>query len=105
VHRVAHRPLPYRGAGDRRARLAQLVKDTGDPRQLLLFQIAVALYDREEEEEEEASLSELLQELDGEDLDRVLQAIAMTKRRQLTSQETPADLWIRAAEPEDEPKE
>jgi hypothetical protein len=85
------------------ARLAQLVKDTGDPRQLLLFQIAVALYDREEEEE--VSLSELLQELDGEDLDRVLQAIAMTKRRQLTSQETPADLWIRAAEPEDEPEE
>jgi len=84
------------------ARLAQLVKDTGDPRQLLLFEIAVALYDREEEE---VSLSELLQELDGEDLDRVLQAIAMTKRRQLTSQETPADLWIRAAEPEDEPEE
>ena len=31
----------------------------------------------------------------------VLEAIAMAKRRQLTSQESPTDLWIRAAEPEE----
>jgi hypothetical protein len=50
------------------------------------------------------SLSELLAELDGEDVDRVLQAIAMVNRRQLTTPESPRDLWIRAAEhEEDEP--
>ena len=47
------------------------------------------------------SLSELLAELDAEDLDRVLQAIAMVKRRQLTGKKSPTDLWIRAAEPEE----
>jgi hypothetical protein len=44
-------------------------------------------------------LSDLLAELEGEDLDRVLQAIAMVERRQLTVPESPEDLWIRAAEP------
>jgi hypothetical protein len=47
------------------------------------------------------SLSELLHELDGEDLDRVLQAIATVTRRQLTIEGSAADLWIRAAEPEE----
>jgi hypothetical protein len=79
------------------ARLERLVKEAGGDRHLLLFEVAVALYDREQE----VSLTELLQELGGEDLDRVLQAIAMAKRRQLMSQESPTDLWIRAAEPEE----
>ncbi len=78
------------------AELERLVADTGDDTQRLLFHAAMALNDREQE----VSLNELLQELDGEDLDRVLQAIAMVKRRQLTIQESPADLWIRATEPE-----
>ncbi len=50
-------------------RLERFVKDTGDARQLLLFQVAAELYDREQE----VSLTELLHELDVEDLDRVLQ--------------------------------
>jgi len=35
--------------------------------------------------------------LDGEDLDCVLEAIAVVKRR-ITSSGSPDDLWIRAAE-------
>ena len=46
------------------------------------------------------SLSELLGELDGEAVARVLYAIAVVKRRQNTTQASPDDLWIRAAEPE-----
>jgi hypothetical protein len=61
--------------------------------------VAEELYGRNEE----VTFSELLAELDGEDLDRVLQAIAVVKRRRLTTQELPADLWIRAAEPDQEP--
>ena len=79
-------------------RLERLVKDRGDTRQLLLFQVAAELYGKEEG----VSLNELLGELDGEDLDRVLQAIAMIKRRQLTTPAMPEDLWLRAAEPERE---
>jgi hypothetical protein len=75
----------------------QLVEDRGDERQRLLVGVADELYGRNEE----VTLSELLAELDGEDLDRVLQAIAMVKRRRLTTQDLPADLWIRAAEPEE----
>lgn len=78
-------------------RLERLVKDRSEPRPLLLFQIAAELYGVEEEG---VSLSELLAELDGEDLDRVLQAIAMVKRRRLTIPESPRDLWIRASESE-----
>ena len=77
--------------------LERLVKDIGDARQALLFQVAAELYGREQG----VSLNELLLELDGEDLDRVLQAIAMAKRRRLTVQGSAADLWIRAAEPEE----
>ena len=65
--------------------LERLVKERGDARQLLLFQVAAELYDREQG----VLLGELLHELDGEDLDRVLQAIAMVKRRQLTIPECP----------------
>ncbi len=82
-------------------RLERLVRDIGDTRQLLLFQVAAELYDSEQG----VLLGELLHELDGEDLDRVLQAIAMIKRRQVMIQESPADLWIRAAEPADDEAE
>jgi hypothetical protein len=51
------------------------------------------------EGEECFRLIELLAELDGEDLDRVLQAVAMVRRRQLSAQEWSADLWRRAANP------
>jgi hypothetical protein len=57
--------------------------------------VAAELYGREQE----VSLSELLAELDGEDLDRVLSAIAVVKGRQIASPGSPDDLWIRAAEP------
>jgi hypothetical protein len=36
--------------------------------------------------------------LDGEDLDCVLEAIAVVKRRRITGSGSPDDLWIRAAE-------
>jgi hypothetical protein len=58
--------------------------------------VAAELYGREQG----VSLSELLAEPDGEDLDRVLRAIALVKRRQTTILGSPDDLWIRAAEPE-----
>jgi hypothetical protein len=77
--------------------LKRVVEERGDARQRLLLQVADELYGRNGD----VTLSELLAELDGEDLDRVLQAIAMIKWRQLTTQELPADLWIRAAEPEE----
>jgi hypothetical protein len=78
--------------------LERLVEERGDERQRPLLQVADELYGRNQD----VSLNELMAELDGEDLDRVLQAIAMVKRRQLTTPEWPADLWIRAAEPEEE---
>jgi hypothetical protein len=78
-------------------RLEEVVAQHGGARQRLLFEVAAELYGRERG----VSLSELLAELDAEDLDRVLQAIAMVKRRQLTGKESPTDLWIRAAEPEE----
>lgn len=79
------------------SRLERLVDEHGDGRQRLLLEVAAELYGREQG----VSLTELLDELDGEDLDRVLQAIAMAKRRQLTIGGSPEDLWIRAAEPEE----
>jgi hypothetical protein len=77
-------------------RLKRLVRERGDRRQQLLFEVAAELYGRGQG----VSLSDLLAELDGEDLDRVLQAIAMIKQRQLTTPAMPEDLWIRAAEPD-----
>ena len=77
-------------------RLERLVKKDGEARQRLLFEVAAELYGREQG----VSLSELLAELDGEDLDRVLYAIAVLKRRRSASPGSPDDLWIRAAEPE-----
>jgi len=76
-------------------RLERLVKQDGEARQRLLFEVAAELYGREQG----VSLTEMLAELDGEDLDRVLYAIAVLKRRQSASLGS-HDLWIRAAEPE-----
>jgi hypothetical protein len=81
------------------SRLERLVMRDGDARQRLLFEVAAELYGREQG----VSLSELLAELDGEDLDRVLEAIALLKRRRSPTQRSPDDLWIRAAEPDQEP--
>jgi hypothetical protein len=78
-------------------RLERLVKKDGEARQRLLFEVAAELYGREQG----ISLSELLAELDGEDLDRVLEAIAVVKRRRITSGVSPDDLWIRASEPDE----
>ena len=61
--------------------------------------MASELYGREQA----VSLSELLAELHGEDLDRVLEATALLKRRRSPTQGSPDDLWIRAAEPDQEP--
>ena len=58
--------------------------------------MAAELYGREQG----VSLSELLAELDGEDLDRVLYAMGVLKGRRSTSSGWPDDLWIRASEPE-----
>jgi hypothetical protein len=75
--------------------LQELVKNGGEARQWLLFAVAAELYGREEA----VSLSELLAGLNGEDLDRVLDAIAVLKRRRITIPGSAGDLWIRAAEP------
>jgi hypothetical protein len=74
----------------------RLVGNGGDARQRLLFEVAAEQYGRGQS----VSLSELLAELDGEDLDRVLYAIAVVKRRRITISGSSDDLWIRAAEPE-----
>jgi hypothetical protein len=79
--------------------LEQLVMRDGDARQRLLFEVAAELYGREQG----VSLSALLAELDGEDLDRVLEALTLLKRRGSPTQGSPDDLWIRAAEPDQEP--
>jgi hypothetical protein len=79
--------------------LERLVRRDGDTRQRLLSAVAAELYGREQD----VSLSELLAELDGEDMDRVLEAIALLKRRRSTSSGSPDDLWTRAAEPAREP--
>ena len=71
----------------------RLVKRDGEARQRLLFEVAAELYGREQG----VSLSELLAELDDEDLDRVLYAIAVLERRQSASPGSPDDLGIRAA--------
>jgi hypothetical protein len=75
--------------------LQDLVRNGGQARQRLLFKVAADLYGREQG----VSLSEVLGELDGEDLDRVLYGIAVVKRSPIAIPGTPDDLWIRAAEP------
>jgi len=80
------------------SRLERLVTHDGDARQRLLFEVAAELYGREQG----VSLSELLAELDGEDLDRAPDAIALLKRRRSPTHGSPDDLWTRAAEPDQE---
>ncbi|HWJ50192.1 MAG TPA: hypothetical protein VNR42_04170 [Solirubrobacteraceae bacterium] len=55
-------------------------------RQRLLFEVAAELYGRAQG----VLLSELLAEFDGEDLDRVLYAMAVLKRRPSASPKSPA---------------
>jgi hypothetical protein len=77
-------------------RVERLVKLDGEPGSGCCSRWQPSLYGREQG----VSLSELLADLDGEDLDRVLYAIAVVKGRQLASSGSPDDLWIRAAEPD-----
>ena len=77
-------------------RLERLIAKDGEPRQRPPFEVAAELHGREHG----VSLSELLAELDGEDLDRVLYAMAVLKGRRSTSSGWPDDLWRRASEPE-----
>ena len=92
-HRVAHRRLPHLRPRDRSRPTPGARKER---RRGPAAAAAAELYGRKRG----VSLSELLAELDGEDLDRVLDAIAVVKRRRSTIQGSPDDLWIRAAEPE-----
>ena len=79
--------------------LAELVKSMGDERQRVLFDIAMEL---RAGSERKVTVDELLEQLHGEDLDRVLEAIAIRRRRGFRGVTAPTDLWIRAAEPERE---
>lgn len=72
------------------------MNDSDDRRARLLLDVAAQLHGGKQH----VALSDLLGELDGEDLNRVLEAIAVLKRRKLGNQASPADLWIRAAEPD-----
>lgn len=71
----------------------------GDERQRVLFDIAMEL---RAGSERKVTVDELLEQLHGEDLDRVLEAIAIRRRRAFRGVTAPTDLWIRAAEPERE---
>jgi len=77
-------------------RLQELVKNGGKASWRLLFAVAAELHGLEQG----VSLSELLAELDGEDLDRVLYPIAVVKQRRITIPGSPDDLWIRAVAPD-----
>lgn len=77
--------------------LGYLVERQGDERQRLLLDVAIELRSRIERP---VTLAELLEHLHGEDLDRVLEAIAIRRRRAFRGVTAPTDLWIRAAEPE-----
>ena len=48
---------------------------------------------------------ELFEQLHGEDLDRVLEAIAIRRRRPFCGVPASTDLWIRASEPDREQAE
>lgn len=82
--------------------LGELVDRQGDERQRLLLDVAVELRSRIERQ---VTLAELLEQLRGEDLDRVLEGIAIRRRRAFRGVTAPTDLWIRAAEPEREQAE
>jgi hypothetical protein len=84
------------GRGIDRDRLEKLVGEEGDPRQQLLFDVAARLSDGRRD----SLLTDALGELDGEDLERVFEAIAAVRNRKLTIDGSRADLWIRASEGE-----
>lgn len=75
-----------------------MVRD-GDARQRLLFEVAAELYGREQG----VSSANCSPSSTAKTVDRVLEAIAMLKRRRSPTQGSPDDLWIRAAEPDQEP--
>jgi len=70
-------------------------------RQQLLLDVAIELRSGDERE---VTLNELLEQLQGEDLDRVLEGVAIRRRRAFRGAAAPTDLWIRAAEPDREPE-
>ena len=79
--------------------LVGVVEERGDERQRLLLDVAIELRSGSDRQ---VSLSELMEHLHGEDLDRVLEAIAIRRRRAIRGASVPTDLWIRAAEPDGE---
>jgi len=79
--------------------LVGVVEERGDERQRLLLDVAIELRSGADRQ---LSLSELMEHLHGEDLDRVLEAIAIRRRRAIRGASVPTDLWIRAAEPDGE---
>ena len=81
--------------------LAEVVEGRGDQRQRLLLDVAIELRSGADQQ---VSLNELLEHLHGEDLDRVLEAIAIRRRRAVRGAVVPTDLWIRAAEPDRNPE-
>lgn len=81
--------------------LGPLVEEEGNERQQLLLDVAIELRSGDERE---VTLNELLDQLHGEDLDRVLEGVAIRRRRAFRGVAAPTDLWIRAAEPDREPE-
>jgi len=79
--------------------LVGVVEERGDERQRLLLDVAIELRSGSDRQ---VSLSELMEHLHGEDLDRVLEAIAIRRRRAIRGASVPTDLWIRASEPDGE---
>ena len=77
--------------------LEDLVEREGDERQRLLLDVAIELCSGSERQ---VMLDELVGQLHGEDLDRVLEGIAIRRRRPFRGKTAPTDLWIRAAEPD-----
>jgi hypothetical protein len=75
-------------------RLAYLVEERGDRRQQLLLDVAIELRSGDGGQ---VLLDELLEHLHGEDLDRVLEGIAIRRGRAFRGRAAPTDLWIRAA--------
>lgn len=81
--------------------LGPLVEEQGNERQQLLLDVAIELRSGDERE---VTLNQLLEQLRGEDLDRVLEGVAIRRRRPFRGTAAPTDLWIRAAEPDREPE-
>jgi hypothetical protein len=81
------------GRGIDRDRLEKLAGEEGDRRQQLPVGVATRISDGERD----SLLSDALGELDGEDLERVFEAIAAVRNRKLAIDGSRADLWIRAS--------